>query len=209
MANPLKILTVLTASEAAQFKKAVEVETGGLTVSAGDTNVQKLVAAGQLTASAAAKFNDKVTVGNDLRQTVILGALNPNAEAAISGTVLATSLISLSSNAAYGSFSSLFRAYDAMNATQFYISGTNGSVSGSGAAQFGGALTVGGAATLRGGAAMNSQKVTGLANGTASDDAAAYGQVTGLSSSMKSYVDAQDTALSGAFDTRITDLSAL
>jgi hypothetical protein len=201
MANPLKILTVLTASEAAQFKKAVQVETGGLTVSAGDTNVQKLVSVGELTASAAAKFNDKVTVGSDLRQTVILGALNPNAEAAISGTVLATSLISLSSNAAFGSFSSLFRAYDTFNQTQFYISGTTGAVSGSGAAQFGGALTVGGAATLRGGADVNSQKITNLADATASTDAVAYGQVTGLSSSFSSSLAAEIAA-------RIADVDA-
>jgi len=199
MANPLKILTVLTASEAAQFKKAVEVETGGLTVTAGDTNVQKLAIAGQLTASAAAKFNDKVTVGDDLRQDQVLGTLNPNAEAAISGTILATSLISMTANAALGSNSSLFRAYNILNnSTQFYVSGATGAVSGSGAAQFGGALTVGGAATLRSGANVNSQKITNLADGTASTDAVAYGQVTGLSSSVIAYVDAQDAALSGA-----------
>jgi hypothetical protein len=65
MANPLKILTVLTASEAAQFKKAVQVETGGLTVSAGDTVVQNITAS-NLSASGNAQFGGNVTVAGDI-----------------------------------------------------------------------------------------------------------------------------------------------
>lgn len=47
---------------------------------------------------------------------------------------------------------------------------------------------------------VNSQKITNVADGTVSTDAVAYGQLTGLSSSMKSYVDAADTALQGNLD---------
>ncbi len=64
-------------------------------------------------------------------------------------------------------------------------------------------LTASQAAKFEQGIDVNSQKVTGLANGVSSTDAAAYGQVTALSESVKSYVDAAD----GVLDARITSVS--
>ena len=54
---------------------------------------------------------------------------------------------------------------------------------------------------------VNSQKVTNVAAGTVSTDGVNYGQLTEASGAIKSYVDAQDSALSGAVDTRLTALS--
>lgn len=46
----------------------------------------------------------------------------------------------------------------------------------------------------------NSQKITNVADGAATSDALAYGQLTGLSSSMKSYVDAADATIQTNID---------
>jgi len=71
-------------------------------------------------------------------------------------------------------------------------------------------LTASQAAKFEQGLDANSQKITSVLSGTAETDAANYGQVTSLSSSMKSYVDAQNTlqdvaanAFSGAIKTYV------
>jgi hypothetical protein len=68
-------------------------------------------------------------------------------------------------------------------------------------------LTASQAAKFEQGLDANGQKLTSVAAGTVSTDGVNYGQLTDVSGAIKSYVDAQDTALSGAFDTRLVSLS--
>lgn len=94
MANGLKILTVLTASEAAQFKKAVQVETGGLVVSAGDTNVQALYAT-NLSASGNAQVGGNVTVaGNAVLTTVSASNISASGDLVVRDVTLRNAYLS-------------------------------------------------------------------------------------------------------------------
>jgi len=210
MANPLKILTVLTASEAAQFKKAVQVETGGLTVSAGDTTVQNLYAA-NLSGSGTAQVGGALTVaGNAVLTTVSASSVSASGDMTMRDAVLRNANLS---GDAYLQNAYLTNAYLSGAAT--FIDGVSfNSVTSSiktlitneASARIAGDIAV--AAT----ASANLNTVSGaLKTYVDSRDTAISGafktyvdaQDSALSSSMKTYVDAQDTALSGALKTYV------
>jgi hypothetical protein len=214
MANPLKILTVLTASEAAQFKKAVQVEAGGLTVSAGDTNVQALYAT-NLSGSGTVQVGGALTVaGNAALTTVTASNMSASGDLVVRDVYLRDSYLSGDArlnnaylNSAYLSGSATFIDGVAFNSVTSSIKTL---ITQEATARIAGDIAV--AAT----ASANLNTVSGalkayvdaqdIAN-SSSMKAYVDAQDSALSGALKTYVDAQDTALSGAFDTRITNLS--
>jgi hypothetical protein len=236
MANPLKILTVLTASEAAQFKKAVQVETGGLTVSAGDTVVQNITAS-NLSASGNAQFGGNVTVAGDitlrdanlrdarlsgnayLANAYLTGAFLSGdaylANAYLTGATLQTASVGVVyAPVAYFSGSSLNVDGVAFNTITSSIKTL---ITNEASARIAGDIAV--AAT----ASANLNTVSGALKTyiDAQDvaDAIAWAAAdAALSGTLKTYVDARDSAISGAFksyvdvadgvlDARITSVS--
>ena len=237
MANPLKILTVLTASEAAQFKKAVQVETGGLTVSAGGLTVSagdvsvsagNLSVVGTMSGSGNAQIGGNLTVAGDitLRDANLRDArLSGNAylaNAYLTGAVL--------SGDAY-----LANAY----LTGATVSGTASVGAAVVGAVYGATSYFSGSTLHLDGVTFNSitSSLKGLITAEASARiagdiavaATASANLNTVSGALKIYIDAQDIAdaaawaasdvqvaatasanlntVSGAFDTRVTALS--
>ncbi len=227
MANPLKILTVLTASEAAQFKKAVQVETGGLVVSAGDTSVQAIYAT-NLSASGNAQVGGNVTVAGDitLRDANLRDArLSGNAylaNAYLTGAVLSGDAYlanayltgaTVSGTASVGAavVGAVYGATSYFSGSTLHLDGVTfnsitsslkGLITAEASARVAGDIAV--AAT----ASDNLNTVSGALKAYVDTaDGVLDARITSVSGAIKTYVDGQDTALSGAFDTRISNLS--
>jgi len=212
MANPLKILTVLTASEAAQFKKAVQVETGGLTVSAGNTVVQDLTASnisasGDMTMRDAVLRNANLSGDAYLQNAYLTNAYLSGAATFVDGVSfnsITSSIKTLITNEASARVAGDLAVAATASANLNTVSGALKAYVDSRDTTISGALKT----------YIDAQDAADAIAWAAADSALsgamkAYvdAQDTANSSSMKAYVDAQDTALSGAFDTRIVALS--
>lgn len=204
MANPLKILTVLTASEAAQFKKAVQVETGGLTVSAGDTNLQAVYAT-NLSASGTGQVGGNLTVAGDitLRDATLRNA-NLSGDANLQNAYLVNAYLTGSATfidgVAFSTISSSIKTY--VDARDTAVSGalkTYIDAQDTADAIAWAAADAALSGTLKTYVDARDNAISGaLKSYVDAADGVLDARITSVSGAIKTYVDAQDSALSGA-----------
>lgn len=236
MANPLKILTVLTASQAVKMEQGLDVNSQKVTNVADGTVSTDAVAYGQLTAVSGAiksyvDAQDSALSGAvDTRLTALSGAAATALAAEIAARIAADSALSSSlktyvdagnsaQDAATLALSGAIKTY--VDAADSVLDGRISSVSGAMKSYVDAANGVQDAAVAAMSGAFKSyidaendaQDAATLALSGAiktyvdAADTVLDGRITSVSGAIKTYVDAQDAALSGAFDARVTALS--
>ncbi len=206
MANPLKILTVLTASQAAKFEQGLDVNSQKVTNVAAGTVSTDGVNYGQLTdvSGAIKSYVDAGNSAQDAATSALSGAIMSALSAEALARIAADSALSSSmksyvdagnsaQDAATSALSGAVIAY--VNAGDTQLQNNLNSVSSSIVAYVDAENDAQDLAT----AALSGALVAYIDAENAAQDL----EFTNYSSSIKAYVDAQDLALSGAFDARL------